>query len=146
MGMRFLDGTEKLDMTTTDVMVGVVVPFILFWGGIMSPFYTSDMLVWIFSLVPFYVYLFVCSFVKKETEERIVFVPSVLNIMTSVLLLGSFFFVPEGFDVLKNTCKMGVVNVLPSILFSVLISIDCTVKGFFGIPLPIIPFIAGNDY
>lgn len=132
-------------MASTEILVGVVVPFILFWGGIMSPFYTDNILIWIFSLVPFYAYLFACSFVKKEMEERIVTIPYVLNIATSVILLMAFFFVPGEFETLRNACKMGIANILPSILFLFFLSIDCSVKEFSGIPFPIIPFIVGND-
>ena len=82
---------------------------------------------------------------KKETEEKIVAVPSVLNVVTSVLLLGIFFFLPEEFVTLRNTCKMGIVNILPSVSFFVFVSIDCSVKGFFGIPFPVVPFISGDD-
>lgn len=144
-GMRYGKNIEKLDLTPTEILVGVVIPFVLFWGGMLSPFYTSDIFVWTFSLVPFYGYLTVCSFMKKETEERIVLVPSILNMATSVLLLVLFFFVPGEFVALGNTCKMGVVNILPSVLFSMFISIDCTVKGFCGLPFPLVPFIADDD-
>lgn len=144
-GMRNGNGIKNRNMAPTEVLVGVIIPFILFWGGIMSPFYTDNILIWIFSLVPFYVYLFACSFVKKEMEERVVAIPYVLNIATSVILLMAFFFIPGELETLRNACKMGIVNILPSILFLFFLSVDCSIKGFSGIPFPIIPFIVGSD-
>lgn len=138
-GMRYGKNIEKLEMTPTEILVGVVVPFVLFWGGILSPFYTSDILVWIFSLVPFYGYMFVCGFTSEKTEERIVGVPSVLNVVTSLLLLCVFFFLPEEYGMLRNTCKMGILNILPSISILFLVSMDCLVDKTCKKPL--IPYV-----
>lgn len=46
---------EKIKRNTS---LGLVVPFVLYFGGVLTPFVIDDVLVWFFSLVPFYVYLF----------------------------------------------------------------------------------------
>ena len=134
-GMRYGNDIEKLEMTLTGLLFGVIVPFILFWGGILSPFYTGDILVWIFSLVPFYGYMFVCGFTPEKTKEQVVGIPSVLNVVTSLLLLVVFFFIPEENGMLRNICKMGVVNILPSITILFFVStenfINNTSEGSF---------------
>ena len=134
-GMKYGNNIEKLEMTPTGLLFGVVIPFILFWGGMLSPFYTGDILVWIFSLVPFYGYMLVCEFIPEKTKEQVVGIPSVLNVVTSLLLLGIFFFIPEENGMLRNVCKMGVVNVLPSIAILFFVStenfINTTREGSF---------------
>lgn len=122
----------KNGMTSTEVLVGVIIPFVLFWGGMLSPLYTGDILVWICSLVPFYGYLFVCEFATEKTKEQVVGVPSVLNVVTSVLLLGVFFFIPEENGMIRNVCKMGIVNILPSITILFFVSTENFINNTSG--------------
>lgn len=44
----------KNGMTSTEVLVGVVVPFLLFWGGMLTPIVSDSVLIWILGLFPFY--------------------------------------------------------------------------------------------
>lgn len=120
------------EMTLTGFLFGLIIPFILFWGGMLSPFYTDDILVLIFSLVPFYLYLFFCEFVPEKMKDQVVGVPSLLNAVTSVLLLGVFFFVPEKNGIFGNICKMGAVNILPSITVLFLVSTESFINKTRG--------------
>lgn len=38
-----------------------VIPFLLFWGGILSPLWTANFIVYVFALAPYYFYTFYLS-------------------------------------------------------------------------------------
>lgn len=74
---------KEFEMSGRDVSLGFVVPFVLFICGIITPFVTEDILVWIFSLIPFYGYIFTVSLTSRGLLTR-----NVLSVMLLTTILG----------------------------------------------------------
>ena len=51
---------EKIEesFTPVDIILAFIIPFILFWGGMLAPVFTDSIYLWCLSLIPFYAYLF----------------------------------------------------------------------------------------
>ena len=50
---------EKIEeaFTPVDIILAFIIPFILFWGGMLAPVFTASIYLWCLSLIPFYAYL-----------------------------------------------------------------------------------------
>lgn len=79
---------KEFEMSGMDVSLGLVVPLVLFVGGVLTPFFTDDILVWMMSLVPFYVFLFVVITFFRGCVSR-----NVLGVSTLTTFLGFLLFV-----------------------------------------------------
>ncbi len=140
MDMRNGKKTCVRKMTSREILLGLIIPFILFWGGILTPVVTDSLLVWIFCLVPFYGFVVISDNVLRGTVDRSTFVGSIfMGLMSSVLLAVMLFVAPSENEVYRTICRMGVLNVIPSFLFMLFGGID-NIKGFGFFPI----FINGN--
>lgn len=117
MGMRNGKKTYNVKgMDLNDFILGCVIPFILFWGGILTPVVTDSLLVWIFCLVPFYGFVIVSDNVLRGRVSESTFVASIiLGIFSSILLSVALFAIPcEG--EIRNVCRIGFFNIIPGLL------------------------------
>lgn len=116
-GMR--NGKMTLNIKIEDrkgVVLGLVVPFILFWTGILSPLYTDNFLVWVFSLVPFYGYVF--GYLSEKTSYAPL--ASAYNFIFSLCVCVFCWF---SFDVANAVLVMSIVNIpvsFCSVLFAMI--------------------------
>ena len=115
-GMRYGKNIEKLDFTPTEILIGVVIPFVLFWGGMLSPIFSDSIVVKILSLIPFYGFVFVGQMFSKGKYIKLFACGSIMNVFTSVLLTVLFFMIPENWFVVGDICRLAILNVIPSLL------------------------------
>lgn len=52
---------KRSDLTAARYVIGEVIPFVLFWAGMSLAFFTDDVFILMFALVPFYVWLYLGS-------------------------------------------------------------------------------------
>lgn len=84
---------EKFKLVNKNDLFGFVVPFVLYFGGVLTPFVIDDVLVWFFSLVPFYVYLFLMQgFGHTFTSRNVVGVSILTTLFGFVLFVISCVF------------------------------------------------------
>lgn len=140
MDMRNGKKTCVRKMTSREILLGLIIPFILFWGGILTPVVTDSLLVWIFCLVPFYGFVVIFNNIFKDVVREDTFTNSVLLCgLTSFFLTTMLFAFPIENEVYRNVCRLGFFNVIPSVMFWVLGNVD-NAKFGFGIPI----FFGGN--
>jgi hypothetical protein len=53
--------TAKMPSMRKICVLCTIIPFILFWGGILSPLWTDNFIVYVFALAPYYFYTFYLS-------------------------------------------------------------------------------------
>lgn len=106
----------KNGMTSTEVLVGVIIPFVLFWGGMLTPVFSDSVLVWIVGLFPFYGFMFVGQLSSSGNYIEIFARGSVMNVFTSVLLIVLLFLIPENWTGVGSVCRLAVLNIGPSLL------------------------------
>lgn len=117
------------------VILGLVVPFILFWTGILSPLYTDNFLVWVFSLVPFYVYVF--GYLSEKTSYAPL--ASAYNFIFSLCVCVFCWF---AFDVVNVVLVMSIVNIPVSFVIFIFVIMSEEAKdpskcpAFYTIPPP----------
>lgn len=114
--MRYGSNINQFDLKPTEILVGVVIPFILFWGGMLSPFFSDSVFVWVLSLVPFYGFVFVGQMSSKGKYIELFACGSVMNMLTSILLIALLFVIPETWIGIGNVCRLAVLNIFPSLL------------------------------
>lgn len=106
----------------------------------MTPAVTDSFLVWVLSLVPFYGFLIISDNILRGQVDRGTFVfPIFLGFLSSVLLLVSLFLFPFESETYRSICRMGIMNIIPSIFFMIMGGID-NMRGFGFFPM-----IIGGD-
>lgn len=143
-GMRYGKNIEKLDLTPTEILVGVVIPFVFFWGGILSPVFSDSVVVWVLSLIPFYGFVFVSAFVSSKKYADVFAVDSLLNLITSIVISLLLLIIPEGFESLIDVCKLSILNIVPSFMFCFMCFTNRFVESVKGTPFPVFPFFIGG--
>jgi hypothetical protein len=130
----------KNGMTSTEVLVGVVVPFLLFWGGMLTPIVSDSVLIWILGLFPFYGFI-TLDIIFGKNKADLFLKTSVMSVLSSVLLGLLLFFLPENIAIFKNICSVGLINIVPSLAFLFICATNSFVESIKGCPIPFIPFI-----
>jgi hypothetical protein len=51
----------RMPSTRKIYVLCTVIPFLLFWGGILSPLWTDNFIVYVFALAPYYLYIILLS-------------------------------------------------------------------------------------
>lgn len=113
--------------------LGYLIPFILFWIGMLTPVFTDNVLVWTFSLVPFYAYSFIlaAAYSNDKTDESVI-APASLSFVTSVCLAILLFIVPENWTTINTICTMGFVNVFGSLFYLFFLALETSTNVSFG--------------
>ena len=143
-GMRYGKNIEKLEMTPTEILVGVVIPFVLFWGGMLSPVFSDSVIVWILSLAPFYGYVFVSAFASSKKYADLFAGDSMLNLITSIVISLLLFVIPEDWVSLIGVCKLSILNIAPAFAFCFVCLTNRFVESIKGTPFPVFPFFMGG--
>ena len=75
------------ELTPSGRVIGLIIPFILFWCGMLTPIFWDSVIVWILGMLPFYGFIY-CGilFVGGKYPESFV-ISSIMNVFTSILLL-----------------------------------------------------------
>ena len=107
---------ERKDFSPIEILVGFVIPFVLFWGGMLSPFFSDKVFVWILALIPLYGFVFVGQMFSKGKYIELFAYGSILNIFSSILLTVLLFMIPESWIVVGKICRLALLNILPSLL------------------------------
>lgn len=144
--MSMKKGTDISKKTTpSEKIIGLIIPFILFWCGMLTPFFWDSVIVWILGMLPFYGFIY-CGilFVGGKYPESFV-ISSIMNVFTSIFLLVLLFLTPEEFTLVKNICRVGILNVVPSLLLLFICLTNDFVESIKGCPIPVIPFIIDGD-
>lgn len=141
-GMRNGKMTSKVrKMESNEVILGLVIPFILFWGGVLTPVVIDSLIVWILCLVPFYGFVIISDNVLRGKIDRSTFVSSIfLGFLSSVVLFVLLLLFPFENEVYRTVCRIGFMNIVPSIFFMVMGGID-NIRGFGFFPM----IIGGNN-
>lgn len=104
-------------MVSTEILVSVVVPFILFWGGALTPVFTDDFEIILLSFAPFYGYMLLN---ERKFNEKSVLLSRI--VFLSSLFIG-FVFSILGYNnivaVFEKTGYIMLVNVIPSFIFMI---------------------------
>ena len=109
---------EKDHYSFKELKYGMIIPFFLFWIGILTPIVTDNALIWAISLIPFYGFVFFSSIILDgKIDETAFAAAALLNVITSILLLVLLFFLPDGFEGLKDTCRLAAINIFPALIF-----------------------------
>lgn len=128
------------NLTPNEKMIGLVVPFVLFWCGMLTPIFSDSVLVWILGVFPFYGFI-VFNIVFGKNHADLFLTSSVISVFTSVISTVLLFFIPEWIETLKNVCIVGLINVAPSLLFLFICATNSFVESVKGCPIPVVPFI-----
>lgn len=136
MDMRNGKKTSKVKkIEPKEIVLGLVIPFFLFWGGILTPIITDSLIVWILCLVPFYGFVIISDNVLRGKIDRSTFVSSIfLGFLSSVVLFVLLLLFPFENEVYRTVCRIGFMNIVPSIFFMVMGGID-NIRGFGGFPI-----------
>ena len=110
------ENLERKNFTPTEILVGFVIPFVLFWGGVLSPFFSDRAFVWILALIPLYGFVFVGQMFSKGKYIELFAYGSILNVFSSILLTVLLFMIPESWIVAGKICRLALLNILPSLL------------------------------
>ena len=138
--MRYGNNIKKIDMTPTEILVGIVIPFILFWGGILSPVFSDILFVWVLSLIPFYGFVFLCVFAMGKKSANVMILSSLMNLLTSVILAFFLFLIPQDWIVFGNMCRVSLVNLVPAFIGVFFCATNGFVESIKGTPFPVFPF------
>ena len=131
---------EKKDFTPTEILVGFVIPFILFWGAMLSPFFSDSVIVWILSLIPFYGFMFLCILITGKKFADVMLGNSLLNLLTSGVLAILLFFIPEDWTAIGNACRLSLINLAPAFVWVFICATNGFVESIKGAPFPVFPF------
>jgi len=121
--IRSLFKTKSFDwnnIISVSGILGLVVPFILFWGGMLLPLFTDDIIYICLALVPFYVWCFVFMNVgKTDTNIVVSFLFSFIScfLLSIIVLVIRFSDVSQPFEMTGN---MILINFLPSFFITLL--------------------------
>ena len=110
---------EKIEeaFTPVDIILAFIIPFILFWGGMLAPVFTDSIYLWCLSLIPFYAYLFFGFMFSIEKKSGIWGIKDLLSFLTSILLTVLIFIVPQNWETVLNICRLGLLNLIVSFFF-----------------------------
>ncbi|WP_143160402.1 hypothetical protein [Fibrobacter sp. UWEL] len=123
-------------MTSREILLGLIVPFILFWGGVLTPVFIDSLMVWVCCLVPFYGFVIISDNVLRDRIDRGTFVFSIfLGLLSSIFLFLLLILFPFENEVYRIVCRIGFMNILPSIFFLIMGGIDNI--RWFGCGYPI---------
>lgn len=136
---------EKKNFTLTEILIGFVIPFVFFWGGMLSTFFWNSVLVWILSLVPFYGFMFFCTLVTGKKYANAFIGSSLLNFLTSLVLAILLFFVPEDWAGIGKVCRLSLLNLAPAFFGMFFCATNGFVESIKGTPVPIFPFFMNGD-
>ena len=101
-----------------ELKYGMIIPFFLFCIVVLTPIVTDNALIWAISLIPFYGFVFFsCIILDGKIDEKAFAAAAFLNVITSILLLVLLFFLPDGFEGLKDTCRLAAINIFPALIF-----------------------------
>ncbi|MCQ2103496.1 MAG: hypothetical protein MJY98_09765 [Fibrobacter sp.] len=121
------------NMSRNDFVLGCVIPFFLFWGGILTPVVTDSLLVWICCLVPLYIWIFLGILASsKEHKANLFLSTSIMILFFSFVFVVMLFFIPDEFVVLKNMCRLSLLNFVPSVFLVFFASANSLVEGCKG--------------
>ena len=140
-GMKDEINMIKKSLTPREKVIGIVVPFIIFWCGMLTPVFSNSILVWILGIFPFYGFIVFFIIFKENKHPESFGFSFVMNVFTSIFLIVLLFLVPDGFTLIKNICRIGFLNVGPSLLLLFICMTNRFVESIKGCPIPIIPFI-----
>jgi len=114
-----------------------LIPFVLFWSGILSPVVTKEPVVIICALVPFYGYLYSLYVSKGKKNQAI---SSVLwSFFTSLLLFVPFAMLRNVFSAFEVVAGMMIVNTVMSIILYFLARISYACETTFVFPFYVPP-------
>ena len=103
--------------TPVEIILAFIIPFILFWGGMLAPVFTDSIYLWCLSLIPFYAYLFFGFMFSKEKKSGLWGSNALLSFLTSILLTVLIFIVPQNWEIVLNICRLGLLNLIVSFFF-----------------------------
>lgn len=103
--------------TPVEIILAFIIPFILFWGGMLAPVFTDSIYLWCLSLIPFYAYLFFGFMFLKEKKSGLWGSNALLSFLTSILLTVLIFIVPQNWETVLNICRLGLLNLIVSFFF-----------------------------
>lgn len=132
----------KMNKKPMAVVIGLVVPFFLFWTGMAIPFFTDNFIFFLIALLPFYLWCLIMS--SFDGFESNCLISLWFNCFTSVV----FFAVAVYFQWNKLESPVGTIsmmmaaNIVPSFIFSI-ISTCCYLSGLYRGPY--IGFFGGNS-
>lgn len=114
-GMRKTKKTYRIRLRMSEDFVrSHLIPFVLFWMGMLTPVVTSDPMVIIFALVPFYGYLYSLYVSRGKMNQAM---SSVLfSFFTSLLLFVPFAGLRTFFEPFEIIACMMLVNTVMSII------------------------------
>lgn len=114
-----------------------LIPFVLFWSGILSPVVTDESVVIICALVPFYGYLYSLYVSRGKKTQAI---SSVLwSFFTSLILFVPFAGLMVFFESFEVVAGMMVVNAFMSIILYFLARISYACETTFIFPFYVPP-------
>lgn len=139
MGME--DNEKKLEdlFTPVEITLALIIPFILFWGGMLTPVFMDSIYFCSLFIFPFYIYLFFGLLISKEKKSGLWGSNALLSFFTSILLTVLIFLVPEKWEIILNICRLGLLNLIVSFFFLIFTLIVISV-GKDNSPWILIPF------
>lgn len=116
MDMRNGKKTCVRKMTSREILLGLIIPFILFFTGIFSPCFSDSILVWMLSLIPFYGYTVFADdlFREKLTCKNIYLYDITYSGVFSLFIFLSVFLFQDVSECHKAISVLGLINIVPS--------------------------------
>ena len=135
---------EKIEesFTPVEIILAFIIPFILFWGGMLSTVFFDNLWFYCFTTVPFYLYVFFGLVFSKEKVSGIWGSNALMSFFTSILLTVLIFVVPQNWETILNICRSGFVNLVVSFFFLIFTLIVIGLgKEKENFPWVLIPFL-----
>ena len=131
---------ERKKFTPIEILVGFVIPFVLFWGGMLSSFFSDRVFVWVLALIPLYGYMFLCILIPGKKLANAITGGSLLNLLTSLILVILLFIIPEDWIAIGNACRLSLINLVPAFVGVFFCATNGFVESIKGAPFPVFPF------
>ena len=128
--------------TPVEIIRAFIIPFILFWGGMLSTIFLDNYWLYSLSLIPFYFYVFFGLVFSNEKMSGIWGSNALLSFFTSILLTVLLFLVPQNWETILNICRLGLINLVVSFFFLIFTLIVVGLgKDKENFPWVLIPFL-----
>ena len=119
------DEEKKFDgdlesFTSSEIVLGCIIPFVLFGGGILTPIFWDSIYIWLLSIVPYYSFVWFGLILSKKNTTCLLGFSVLMSFSTSILLAVLLFLIPENWQNFLNVCRLGLLNLIPSFLVLIL--------------------------
>ena len=111
---------ELDSFTSSEIVLGGIIPFVLFWGGMLTPIFWDSIYFWFLSITPYYFFILFGLILSKKNTTCLLGFSELMSFLTSILLAVLLFLIPENWQNFLNVCRLGLFHLILSPIFLVM--------------------------